>query len=613
MTESFIKRLDDLISALNFEKNHELNSYSDSIKNTQLEDRINNGITLYPIQFSDVSYTDFGDFLLKVEINPDQNIYGLRNGTIVELFDQEGNNLTGSIYKKRDNFIYIQNNNDNDYNWVSNGKVGINILPDTKTYELFSSRLQSIKEAKDYNYLNVIYENKPAFYSDIFNSSILNEFQNKAINNIIEEQNKISIIHGPPGTGKTKTLVESIKYLVAHNKRILICAPTNTAVDNISNQLILEEIDMCRIGNPSKIDDKIISNTLEFKAKADSSFKLIERLKKDASNIRKEAFKYKRQFGKEEFTKRKELKKELKEIRGHIKKIQKDIYGYIVNETQVISGTFAGILSESYLKANFDYVIIDEAAQAIEPAIWSVAHLGNKLVLAGDHQQLPPFVNSPDAIKLKLNQSMIETANLNSFPLNLLNIQYRMNQKIMGFSNQKFYDSKLFAAETIKDQKIDTDLFEPIEFVDTAGCDFEENKSTLNFGISNLNEVDLLIKRINEFELTYEQIGVISPYRNQVQEIQKKLIQPNIRIDTIDSFQGQERDIIVISMVRSNNNNEIGFLKDYRRMNVAMTRAQKKLIIIGDSSTIGTDHFFDDLLTYIENNGSYRSAWEYMN
>ena len=229
--------------------------------------------------------------------------------------------------------------------------------------------------------------------------------------------------------------------------------------------------------------------------------------------------------------------------------------------------------------------------------------------MAGDHFQLPPFVQSPKAVQLGLNKTILDVAVANQIPTHLLDIQYRMHHKIMSFSNDCFYQSKLVADASVENCTIPQDEFEPIEFIDTAGCGFEEIKNENSGGISNPDEVKVLLKRLNNLDLSHLTYGIISPYRHQV----KILEQENLKhVNTIDSFQGQERDVILISLVRNNQHNEIGFLKDYRRMNVAMTRAKKKLIIIGDSTTIGQDQFYAKLLDHIEQNGSYRSAWEFI-
>ena len=613
-------RLIDLTKALEIEKQAEIDEFIDLNKNKSIQNRIELGKTLYPLNYLGLKFSNFGDTLLEFEIHENQLLNRFSNGTLVEVFNADNESSKGIVeYSKQNKLIVKINSQDSEKieEWVRKGKIGLNILPDSKTYDIFLDHLKSIKDS-DFPYsIKQIYDKNRTLIDVKLNvaNTELNTSQSKAVNAILEFDNKVSIIHGPPGTGKTTTLVTAITELIKQGKKIVVCAPTNAAVDNITQKLVSQNVKVCRIGNPVKIDSKIQEVTLDYLAKNDSSFKLVETLKKQSDVIRKKAFKFKRNFGKDEFLERKQLKFELKSIRKDIRKIQKDIYSSILDKADVVSGTFIGVLTENFSKKdikNFDYVIVDEAGQSIEPAIWAVSKLANKLVLAGDEFQLPPFVQSQKAIQLGLNQSVLEIASKCNFKADLLTIQYRMNTKIMGFSNQYFYDSKLKAADFVENWVIENDNHQAIEFIDTAGCDYTEANGDNFVGLTNAGEIDVVSKRCAELDLENQSYGIISPYRLQVNQLQSKLTQHSAQINTIDSFQGQERDIIILSLVRSNEKQDIGFLKDYRRMNVAMTRAKKKLIIIGDSATVGLDKFYAQMLDYIEHNGSYRSAWEYL-
>lgn len=608
------KRLENLIKALEFEKEHEISAYKSIIELKTIQEKIKSGKTLFPIGFLNVKYSRFGDTILEFSIHDKQSLAGFNTGTLIELFNQEEEKEVGVVFGVTDGIVSIQINFSNIEEWVKKGKVGLNKLPDTKTHDLYLNALKSIKDS-DFTYnIKQIYTGTITILEseEMFNDSGLNESQNKAVSQILNENIKVTIIHGPPGTGKTTTIIQSIVELIKDKKKIIICAPTNTAVDHICQKLMAKNVKCCRIGNPAKIDSIVQDITLDGLAEKDSSFKIVEQLKKQLNSVRKKAFKYKRNFGKDEFDERKRLKSELKLLKKDIRKMQKDMYLHIFENSDVICGTFVGVLTENFKGVEFDYVIVDEAAQAIEPAIWSVSQLASNLVLAGDNFQLPPFVQSNKAIVLGLNKSILEMVMELNFPTQLLNVQYRMNHKIMSYSNTYFYNEKLMAFKTNEFWTVENDIFEPIEFIDTAGCGFEEEKNEISYGVFNPGEVMVLKNRLNELNTDSNSIGIISPYRLQVNEIQNELQSLNKQINTIDSFQGQERDIILISLVRSNTQSEIGFLKDYRRMNVAMTRAKKKLIIIGDSSTIGQDSFYAGLLDFVEKSGSYRSAWEYM-
>lgn len=611
MQASTKEHFQNLLKALQIEKQEELDDYKMLTDASDYSKRIEEGITLYPIEFTELKFNDFGDQLIEVKTNPNQEGSSFKTGKIVEIFNSDGESAQGQITFYRENEITIKCGDEEIEDWIKKGKVGLNALVDTKTYDAFEKGIRQILDAEKDNLPIRFYESSKSCQADQnYQAESLNEAQNKAVNEILSD-NEVSIIHGPPGTGKTTTLVAAIKKLTQNGKSVLVCAPSNAAVDNISIQLLNDKVNVVRIGNENKIDEKVKAAYLETKIKNDSSFKFLQQLKNQSDDLRKKAFKYKRNFGKEEYQERKVLKQELKSLRSDIRKIQKDISQNVLEKTEVICGTFFSIQQFNLPKDCYDYLIIDEAGQAIEPAIWSVAHLGEKMVLAGDDLQLPPTVKSRTAEKMGLAKSVLERAAEIDKPRVLLNVQYRMNATIMAFSNAQFYKNQLIAHESVANQKIENNEFEAVEFIDTAGCGYEEVKEQNGGGISNPGEVSVISKVLQELQLqTNDQsIGIITPYRSQLSEIQQNIL--NEDCNTVDSFQGQERDIIIISLVRSNENGEIGFLSDYRRMNVAMTRAKKKLIVIGDSATLGQDKFYNDFLDFVEQKASYRTAWEF--
>jgi predicted DNA helicase len=290
---------------------------------------------------------------------------------------------------------------------------------------------------------------------------------------------------------------------------------------------------------------------------------------------------------------------------------------------QVVVTTLVGVESRYLEGLTFKTVIIDEAAQALEPAAWIPICRADKVIMAGDPFQLPPTIKSNEAIKGGLNITLMERC-MKTQPLaaQLLNVQYRMNKDIMEFSNLKFYDGKLIAHPTVASRKLNITGINrsSIEFVDTAGCGFEEVQDRETLSLYNDGEIKVLMQHLLDWEHILElerppSIAIISPYRQQVKKMEEVVKQKGesynaIKINTVDAFQGQEKDIVYISLVRSNNNGDIGFLKDYRRMNVAMTRAKKKLVIIGDSATLSNDKFYIDFLEFVEKGGFYKSAWD---
>ena len=601
---------ENLLNALLIEKEEELKSYQIFTLSASIKERVEAGVTFYPLEFLSIQYNDFGDFLIEVKLNPNQEGSAFSAGKIISLFNADGESSKGQMISIKNDLALLKIEDEDAGEWVRKGKIGIDALVDTKTYELFENTLKGIINDKGSPLINAFYESSDASRIEFFEDKSLNESQNQAVANILCDS-PITIIHGPPGTGKTTTLVSAIKELVHKGKRVLLCSTSNAAVDNICHLLMKEKLKVVRLGNAAKIDDSVAASYLENKIKNDRSFKLLTQLKNQAENLRSQAFKFKRNFGSDEYKERKQLKFELKEIRADIRKIQQDISKNIIEESDIICGTFYGVQKIARTADKFDYVIIDEAGQAIEPAVWSVANFGKKMVLAGDDLQLPPTVKSYQAAEMGLAKSLLERATEINFYKSLLNVQYRMNDTIMGFSNDHFYKGALLTHESVKSHSIANNIYQSVEFIDIAGCGFEEQKDKEGGGITNPGECGILGEVMKEYNLSDHSFGVITPYRAQLNLIEQTYPKLSRHANTVDSFQGQEKDIIFISLVRSNLNSEIGFLKDYRRMNVAMTRARKKLVIIGDSATIGQDKFFGAFLDYVEKKGSFRSAWEF--
>jgi len=316
------------------------------------------------------------------------------------------------------------------------------------------------------------------------------------------------------------------------------------------------------------------------------------------------ALKYKKHFGKAEREQRNLLFKEVKNIRAEIKKLQTYNEEKLYTDANVIAGTPVGLYDAKINQLVFHTLVIDEAGQCIEPLAWCIFPLAQKYVLAGDHLQLPPTVLSQEAARMGLNQSILETAIAAVQPVFLLNTQYRMREAIAGFSGNYFYNGLLLTAPHL------TNAGTHICFVDTAGSGFNEVHGNDGVSLQNKGELQLAKKIIETASLNPAATAFISPYSGQVAAA-KEALPGEMRISTIDSFQGQEKECIILSLVRSNDDGDIGFLKDYRRMNVAITRAKEQLIVIGDSATIGADPFYNSFLTYIEKHGIYKTVWEF--
>ena len=483
------------------------------------------------------------------------------------------------------------------------------------------------------HYIDEIFSNKiydTELESKNIESLILNETQNLILNLIINSNN-FFLVHGPPGTGKTTLITETIKELIKQNEKILICASSNLAVDLLTEKCNSANMNIVRLGNPIRISNSIQEVTLEKKIQSHDYYTEIKKYKKEADEKIKKARTYKRNFGKKEYNERKELLREAKELYSLSRKTLDIIINDIFDKSSVIASTLTGLYTSKYLKnIEFDSIFIDEASQAIEPLCYLPILLAPKkrIVFVGDPMQLPPTIFSSkkpnEGLSITFFEKLLNKFKNNTFKTQFLNIQYRMNSQIVGFPNQYYYDNKLLTDKeninkSLNINKIDKNTH--IIFIDTAGTDFYESREESD-SISNSEEAKLLINILRKFYINNEilsnfTIGILSPYKAQINLIEKLFMEHNlnsnlIEINTIDSFQGREKDCIILSLTRSNMNMEIGFLEDTRRLNVALTRAKKELIIIGDSETIQINYYYKKLLSYITEIGGLHSAWEFI-
>ena len=423
-------------------------------------------------------------------------------------------------------------------------------------------------------------------------------------------------------------MVEAVKALIRQeHQKILVVAPSNTAVDLLSEKISEAGINVTRVGNPVRVSERLMSLTLDHKISEHNGTKELKKLRKQAAEFRDMAHKYKRNFGRAERDQRKALFDEARSIMKQVEQTEQYVIDDVLAKTQVITATLVGANHYTVRDLRFHTVVIDEGGQALEPACWIPILKAKKLVIAGDPYQLPPTIKSVEATVNGLGTTLLEKL-ITRHPdaVTLLETQYRMNETIMGFSSKIFYENKLKAHPSVAKHL----LYEgdsPLAFIDTAGCGFEEKSE----GTSTINpeeaaflftHLTLLVTELNARSQNGDlpTIAIISPYKEQINVLKDLLPHSpilqaygdKISINTIDSFQGQERDIVYISMTRSNTDNRIGFLSDIRRMNVAMTRARKKLVVIGDSATLSQSPFYADFISYAEKMNSYQSAWEFV-
>lgn len=493
--------------------------------------------------------------------------------------------------------------------WVEDKGVVIKLAPDHHTEGIMKEAVKAISDdPKMKNLFNAIhgdgpFRTKPVSLESI-DSEKLNESQKNAVS-AMEQNEHLLLVHGPPGTGKTTTLVAGIQRLVQVDKSVVVTAPSNAAVDHIAKELLKVGVKILRVGNTLKVDDAIYPHTSEGGMQGSKEQKQIKKLKIQAEELRKMALQYKRNFGREERAQRSLLLKEVKRIRREIKEIRSYFDEKLMDAAEVILGTPVGLKNHLEENANFDVLVMDEAGQSLEPLAWAVFPLANSWVLAGDPFQLPPTVLSQKAIDKGFNKSILEHCFRNAQNVFLLDTQYRMRASISQFSSEYFYEGALKTPIHLNDSG------DHVAYYDTAGTGFEEKTGEDGTSRINEGELDMIEKLIVAEGLKPEQTAFISPYSGQV-ALAKDRLDSSMRISTIDSFQGQESTTVIISLVRSNVDAEIGFLKDYRRMNVAITRAKERLIIIGDSATIGQDKFYGKFLEFVEGINGYKSAWELM-
>jgi ATP-dependent RNA/DNA helicase IGHMBP2 len=631
----YFKKLLDL---LKIEREEDRRSYLKLTEASSVADRRANGLTWYPIAIRGTEPSR-GDYLsVEVERTTHQDLsHQFRFGAPAVLFsnhDPKKDRLEGTVSYQGGNRLKITLFTDELPDWAHDGKLGVELLFDNNSYDEMQQALKQaslLKEKPEGRLINILTgEQAPSFADQKVFPSLngLNASQQSAVQMILAAQD-VAIVHGPPGTGKTTTLVQAIKALIAQNKeQILVVAPSNTAVDLLSEKLSNEGLNVLRIGNPARVSENLVSLTLDSKMALHSYVKDVKKLKKQASEYKNMAHKYKRSFGKAERDQRKALFDEAHKIMREVDKTEQFIIDDLVAKAQVITATLVGSNHYTVRNLKFSTVVIDEAGQALEPACWIPVLKAQKVVMAGDHLQLAPTIRSAEAARGGLSTTLMEKC-VTLYPqaVTLLDEQYRMNETIMGFSSKEFYGEKLKAHPTVAQRLLfEGDL--PFSFVDTAGCGFDEKLE----GTSSTNpeEAAFLIKhlavlaeQLNAGDTldAFPTVAVISPYKEQIRILKELLLNCNellpygdkIAVNTIDSFQGQERDVVYISMVRSNTAGDIGFLADIRRMNVAITRARKKLVIIGDSSTLGNFPFYADLIAYAEKACGYVSAWEYIN
>ncbi len=486
-------------------------------------------------------------------------------------------------------------------------------------------------------------------YEDVrFFNCDLNNSQKRAVERSMESDH-LHLIHGPPGTGKTITCIEVIEQAIAKGDEVLACADSNTAVDNIVEDLVLRGKDVVRVGHPARVTSLLREYTLDYLLEENSTFKRSQELRERVYDLKDEQENYTFPSGRwrrglsneaikslaekrrgsrgvppdkiKEMAKSLEIQEEVDELFEKIEHLEDKAVEEILDDADVVCSTNSTSASQVLEDRDFDLCVIDEATQATEPSCLIPLIKAGKVIMAGDHKQLPPTILNREAEQDGLSDTLFErlVALYGSEIKTLLKTQYRMHQKIMKFSDEEFYEGQIKASETVKDHTLKDlkvekpdgkyrnilDVREPIVLIDTAG-EMPERDRYGSSSKENLGEAVLaerLTDKLIEIGVDPRNIGIITPYNDQKDLIRKKIDDEDIEVDTVDGFQGREKEVIILSLTRSNIEGDIGFLKDLRRLNVSLTRAKRKLIVIGDSNTLCTEEIYIKLETYIEKEG----------
>ena len=601
--------IQQLLAALAEEEKEEVRRYKLDQQHT-LKSLKAEGLALHPIIVTRKSfgYADYPEISFRLPFPSEANQF--RDGTAIECFMAGEETVKGVLLSYDGRSGEFRLFAPDFPEWIEDNNVGIKLMPDQRTIAIMKLALNNLHNNKELHKLfEVLHGNASEANGhgvDVAGMHIinaqLNESQQRAVAAVLHNED-IMIIHGPPGTGKTTTLVEAILQLVNQGSKIVVSAPSNTAVDNVAKALARKNVEILRVGNTSKVDADIFSNTPEGKLSS-RQHKEIKDLKKRAEEFRRMALKYKRSFGKAEREQRNLLFKEVKNIRTEIKKLQSYNEEKLYKEAHVILGTPIGLYDAGINNLEFHTLFIDEAGQCIEPLAWCIFPFAKRYVLAGDHLQLPPTILSTKAASMGLSKSILEVCVETVGDVFLLDTQYRMRESIAGFSGSYFYKGLLQTARHLTNTGVH------LTFIDTAGSGYNEVQGGNGLSLENEGELKTALKLLETENLEPGKTAFISQYSGQVGAA-KELMPEKLRVSTIDSFQGQEKENIILSLVRSNEDGDIGFLKDYRRMNVAMTRAKEQLYVIGDSASLGADPFYNAFLQYVEDYGNYRTVWEF--
>ncbi len=613
---------------LEIEYNHEKEEFRKQTETMGVERKVRRGDAWFPVSIGRSYYNSLNQMVVEVMRQPGSDIehnfeagrpvcfFTIKNdmGTAGAKATKGGSKLqylsfTATVsYAEQDRMVVALPDSGRIVDLQRQDALGVQLFFDETSYRLMFEALDRVIRARSgrlADLRDIFYTKAPAsrYTFDAMRFPWLNASQEKAVNEVLWAKD-VAVVHGPPGTGKTTTLVEAIFETLRRESQVLVCAQSNMAVDWISEKLVDRGINVLRIGNPTRVNDKMLSFTYERRFEAHPDYPQLWSIRKAIRELRQQ-----RKHADSWHQKMDRLKSRATELEL---RIRSSLFG----EARVIASTLTGAANRVLEGEKYSTLFIDEAAQALEAACWIAIRKAGRVILAGDHCQLPPTVKSIMALKGGLGKTLMERIVENKpETVTLLKMQYRMNEQIMKFSSEWFYHGMVESAPTVSHRGI-LDYDTPMMWIDTAECDGKEEFVGENFGRINRAEAELTLQTLQQYlekigkqRILEESIdvGIISPYRAQVQLLRKELRKREffrpyrhlLTVNTVDGFQGQERDIILISLVRSNDGGDIGFLRDLRRMNVAITRARMKLIILGSSETMTSHPFYKKLYEYV--------------
>lgn len=617
MTNSPLLHLQEQQLLLRMEYDFEKAEFQRQTETMGIARKVKRGLCWFPATVGRNYYNSLNQLVVEITRTEDTDIeHNFEFGKPVCFFHQSGNgdikylSFNGTVsYADETRMVVAMPGMGAVMDLQQQERLGVQLFFDETSYRTMFEALSDVLRAKDNRLAElreiILGSVKPGF-RELYPVRFpwLNPTQETAVNKVLCARD-VAIIHGPPGTGKTTTLVEAIYETLHREPQVLVCAQSNMAVDWISEKLVDRGVNVLRIGNPTRVNDKMLSFTYERRFEAHPSYP-------ELWSIRKELRALSGKTRRGNYEERERMRHHIGKLRDRATALEVQINAELFDAAHVIASTLVSSNHRLLDHRHFGTLFIDEAAQALEAACWIAIRKTDRVILAGDHQQLPPTIKCYEAAKKGLDRTLMELIVAHKpNAVSLLKIQYRMHEDIMRFSSEWFYDSELQAAPEVRHRGI-LDWDTPISWVDTSEMDFKEEFVGETFGRINKAEADLLLEhllayidRIGSRRIIDERIdfGIISPYKAQVQYLRSKVksttafrpFRSLISINTVDGFQGQERDVILISLVRANEQGEIGFLRDLRRMNVAITRARMKLIIFGDAQTLGHHPFYKKL------------------